>query len=244
VSKEQLAFILQVSAENPPPQNASPAQMREWFELINSQTPVAEGFNYERVSCGPAGGDLITGEGTNKSRLIIYFHGGGWFFGSSRSHRVISSNLARASGCAVLAAMYRLAPEHPAPAAHDDACAAYEWALANGYAPSSIALAGDSAGGNLALSVAVRAKQSGRPLPGALLLMSPALDLADEGDSHRSVTDAPLLTPELMNLFKMVYIGTGDLKSPQVTPFYARPFNPEPQQRLQAAAKKTSLGVL
>jgi acetyl esterase/lipase len=121
----------------------------------------------------------------------------------------------------VLAADYRLAPEDPAPAAHDDAFAVYEWALAQGYAPSAIALTGDSAGGNLALSVAVRAKKEGLPQPGALVLMSPALDLAGEGNSHRSVPDAPLLTPGLMELFNAVYIGAGDRKSELVTPFYS-----------------------
>ncbi len=94
----------------------------------------------------------------------------------------------------VLAADYRLAPENPAPAAHDDASRLYKWALAEGYHPSAIALTGDSAGGNLALSVAVRAKKEGLPQPWCAVLMSPALDLASEGDSHHSVTDAPLLT--------------------------------------------------
>ena len=75
-------------------------------------------------------------------KLVIYYHGGGFFIGSPRSHRVIASNLARASGAAVLSVDYRLAPEHPAPAAHDDAVAAYKWALDAGYAPSSIALTG------------------------------------------------------------------------------------------------------
>ncbi len=221
MSKEQLNFILEISAQNPPPENAAPPQLREWFEMINSQTPIADGCTIERVAAGPLGGELITTANTDRSRVIIYYHGGGWFFGSTRSHRVITTNLARASGYAVLAASYRLAPENPAPAAHDDAYAVYEWALLQGYAASRIALAGDSAGGNLALSVAVRARQEGKPAPGALWLMSPALDLADEGVSHRSLADAPLLTPELMGLFNMAYLQGTDPKSPRVTPFYA-----------------------
>ncbi|MFW8584595.1 alpha/beta hydrolase [Rhizobium beringeri] len=221
MSKAQLDFILNISAQNPPPKNASPAMMREWFEGINAETPIADGSMIERVPAGPCGGDLIRRDETDESRLVIYYHGGGFFFGSSRSHRVIATHLARTSGAAVLAADYRLAPENPAPAAHDDAFAVYKWALAQGYDPAAIALIGDSAGGNLALSVAVRAKKEGLPQPDALVLMSPALDLAGEGDSHHSVTDAPLLTPQLMELFTMVYVGSGDRKSEMVTPFYS-----------------------
>lgn len=221
MSKVQLDFILQISAENPPPPDAGPDGMRAWFEGINAQTPTAEGSAIERVTAGPAGGDLIRPQGADPSRLVIYFHGGGFFFGSARSHRVIASNLARASRFNVLSADYRLAPEHAAPTAHDDAFRVYEWALDQGYAPGSIALTGDSAGGNLALSVAVRARDTGLPMPGAIVLMSPALDLASDGESHRSVTDAPLLTPQLMELFNAVYIGGGDRRAAAVTPLHS-----------------------
>jgi len=220
MSKAQRDFILDISAQNPPPENATPAMMRDWFEGINAGTPIADGSMIERVPAGPCGGDLIRRDETDESRLVIYYHGGGFFLGSSRSHRVIATHLARTSGAVVLAADYRLAPEHPAPTAHDDALAVYKWALAQGYDPASIALTGDSAGGNLALSVAVRARKEGLPQPGALVLMSPALDLANVGDSHHSVTDAPLLTPQLMELFNIVYVGDGDRKSELVTPFY------------------------
>jgi acetyl esterase/lipase len=175
-----------------------------------------------RSSCSahwPAGGDLIRYHGTDDKRLIIYFHGGGFFFGSSRSHRVVAANLARLSGMTVLAADYRLAPEHPAPAAHDDALAIYKWALDRGYAASAIALTGDSAGGNLALATAVRVRDAGLPRPGALVLMSPALDFTGQSESYRTIADAPLLTPQLMALFTNVYVGKDDPRSPLVTPF-------------------------
>ena len=118
MSKAQLEFILGISAQNPPPENATPGMMRDWFEAINAQTPIADGSMIERVSAGPCGGDMIRRAETDERRLVIYYHGGGFFFGSSRSHRVIASHLARASGVGVLAADYRLAPENPAPVAH------------------------------------------------------------------------------------------------------------------------------
>ncbi|HEY8947276.1 MAG TPA: alpha/beta hydrolase [Rhizomicrobium sp.] len=219
MSKEQLAAILKVSTQSPPPENAGPPEMRAWFEAINAPTPIPDGIMIERVAAGPAGGDLIRFDGADDKRLIIYFHGGGFFFGSSRSHRVVAANLARASGMTVLAADYRLAPEHPAPTAHDDAFAIYKWALDQGFAASAIALTGDSAGGNLALATAVRARDAGLPRPGALVLMSPALDFTGESESYRTVADAPLLTPQLMALFTSVYVDKADPRSPLVTPF-------------------------
>ncbi len=221
MSREQLGMILQVSAQNPPPANGGPAEMRAWFEAINEPTPIAEGSMISRVPCGPLGGDLIRLENSVDGKLIIYYHGGGFLFGSSRSHRVVASNLARASGIPALAPDYRLAPEHPAPTAHDDAYAIYLWALEQGYAPSGIALCGDSAGGNLALATAVRARDAGKPLPAALMLMSPALDFAHDGESHRALADAPLVNRELMDLFNMIYMGDGDLRSPTVTPLHS-----------------------
>jgi monoterpene epsilon-lactone hydrolase len=221
MSSEQLNSILQASAENPPPENPSPQDMRSWWEAVNAQTPIAEGCMIERVDCGPLGGDLIRLAGSDEKRLVVFYHGGGFLFGSARSHRVIASNLARATGAVVLAPDYRLAPEHPAPAAHDDALAIYRWALARGYVPHAISLCGDSAGGNLALATAIAARDAALPLPGALALYSPAVDLANEGETVRTLADAPLLTPALMSLFSTFYVGQSDPKSSTISPLYA-----------------------
>jgi len=221
MSKEQLDFILKVSAENPPPANATPPQLREWFEAINAQTPIAEGAMIETISVGPCSAELIRLPGGDESRLVIYYHGGGFLFGSPRSHRTIATHLAKASGATVLSVDYRLAPEHPAPVAHEDSLAAYRWALNKGYAPGRIALTGDSAGGNLALATAVRARETGLALPSSIALMSPALDLAGDGASHRTNADAPLVNRQLADIFTAVYVGPGDPRSPAVTPLNA-----------------------
>ena len=221
MSKQQLAAILEMSAQNAPPPNATPPEMRAWIEGVTSQLPVAENVQIERVTCGPCDGELIAPAGGDASRLIILYHGGGFFFGSSRTHRVIASNLARAAGCSVLTPDYRLAPENPAPAAHDDAFAVYQWALKQGYAPGKVALDGDSSGGNLALATAVRARDAGLPRPAAVTLMSPWLDLAREGASHQGTPEDPVVSNEGLDLFTRFYLGDGDRKSPSVTPFYA-----------------------
>src|ERR1700722_19585386 len=176
MSTRQLAEILNFSAQNPPPQNATPATMRAWAEGITSHTPLAAGVKISRSSFGPYQGDLIIPEGGDASRLIIYYHGGGFFLFSAHTYRVTTTNLAHAAGVAVFAPDYRLAPENPAPAAHDDAFGVYRWALKQGYAADKIALSGDSAGGNLALATTVRARNAGMPMPKALLLFSPWLD--------------------------------------------------------------------
>src|SRR6204780_4506750 len=173
MSTHQLAEILKISAQNPPPQRATPAMMRAWAEGVTSHTPLAGGVKISRSSFGPYQGDLILPDGGDASRLIIYYHGGGFFLFSSHPYRVTTTNLARVSGSAVFVPDYRLAPENPAPAAHDDAFGVYQWALKQGYAADRIALGGDSAGGNLALATILRARDAGLPLPSALVLFSP-----------------------------------------------------------------------
>jgi epsilon-lactone hydrolase len=173
MSKQQLAHILEISAQNPPPPNATPPAMRAWAEGITSHTPLADHVTVSRSGFGPYQGDLIVPEGSDASRLIIYYHGGAFFLFSAHTYRVTTTNLARASGVAVFAPDYRLAPENPAPAAHDDAFGVYQWGLKRGYAADRIALSGDSAGGNLALATVIRARDAGLPLPSALVLFSP-----------------------------------------------------------------------
>lgn len=154
------------------------------------------------------------------------------------SHRALCSYLALFCGARVLNVDYRLAPENPAPAAHDDALAAYQWALAQGYAASAIALMGDSAGGNLALCTALRARDQGLPLPAAIVALSPALDLAGEGDSRRTVQDDPFITPALMDFFNAMYLPGGDLRSSSVTPFYRTDLQGLPPVRLQVGGRE------
>lgn len=218
MSVDQLHAILAMGAENPPPATEGPVAMRAWFEAMMEPTPVAEGLTIEPVEIAGNACEILRPEGAGDG-LVIYFHGGGFMFGSPRSHRVIASNLARASGMTVLSAQYRMAPEHPFPAAHDDAFAVWQWALAQGH--SRCALVGDSAGGNLALASAVRARDAGLPLPRAMVLLSPALDFAGEGASHTRMADAPLVDANLAEVFFTLYAGATDRKSPALTPFDA-----------------------
>jgi acetyl esterase/lipase len=218
MSLAELDAMLEMKAENPPPQGG-PLALRDWFEVAHATLPIPGRLNIQRVDAGPVGGDLIQPEGAMSGGLIIYYHGGGFVLGSSKSHRTVAANLARVANVAVLAADYRLAPEHTFPAAHDDALAVYQWALANEY--EAIALAGDSAGGNLALSTAVRVRDAECRSPVALALMSPALDFAADGASHHCITDDPILSKNLISLFLSAYLPGYDLRDPAISPLFA-----------------------
>ncbi len=155
-------------------------------------------------------------------KAILYFHGGGFRIGSVSSHRELIAQIAVASGCRVLAINYRLAPEHRFPAALDDALAAYGWMLEQGLQPTNVAFAGDSAGGNLALSAKLSLRDRGLPLPVAGLLMSPWTDLAATGASYVSRAEAdPIHQRPMILALARNYLGQGDPRDPLASPLYA-----------------------
>jgi len=219
MSKTQLLHVLDEAAKNPPPQTNNPLEIRAWFNAAFGGAPAPEGVTIETHSIGNFKAEMLTPEGEVKAGLIIYFHGGGFVFGNLDTHRPIATGLCKTSKRKVLHVDYRLAPEHPSPTAHQDALAAYDWAVAQNFKPKEIALCGDSAGGNLALATAVALRDAGRPMPACLGLMSPALDIAGEGESHQSVED-PILPPPLVEMFWQCYGGEMDRYSSKLTPFY------------------------
>ncbi len=220
MSIEQLHGILAMGAENPPPTGGSPDDMRAWFSNMMEPTPTAAGIAVEDIEIAGQACEVLEPEGAPADKMIVYVHGGGWLFGTPRSHRVITSNIARSSGLKVVSAHYRLAPENPAPAAHDDVYAIFQWAAAQ-VGAKNVALIGDSAGGNMALSTAVRLRDNGEELPSALVLMSPALDLEGTGASHKEHADAPLVDAPTMAAFNGVYVGERDRSSPEFTAFHS-----------------------
>lgn len=139
-------------------------------------------------------------------RTLLYCHGGGFQIGSVRSHTGLMARLAQASGMRVLGFDYRLAPEHRFPAAPDDAFAAYRALVEAGDRP--LALAGDSAGGALALGTAIRARDAGLPLPKVLVLLSPWLDLSMSGGSYSALAEKDIFSrPEQLRAMARTYLG-------------------------------------
>lgn len=157
-----------------------------------------------------------------RRRVILYCHGGGYTSGGLGFSKVLASKLTRATGLDVLAFDYRLAPEHPYPAAVEDAQAAWDHLMRLGFGARDVVLAGDSAGGNMALVLCLRLRAEGRMLPGALLLMSPWTDMTCSGESltERANID-PVLTPEYIYAVREAYAGCLDPAQPELSPLLA-----------------------
>jgi acetyl esterase/lipase len=154
-------------------------QQRRWLERVARLTLVPREAVFTAATVGGVPGEWVSGRGlASPHRVILYLHGGAYCVGSPLTHRALTGNLALAVEARVFVADYRLAPEHPFPAALDDAVAAYEGLLANGHEPSGLVIAGDSAGGGLTAATALRLRELGRPLPSALVLFSPWTDLS------------------------------------------------------------------
>ncbi|MDT0617109.1 alpha/beta hydrolase [Salinisphaera sp. P385] len=152
---------------------------------------------------------------------ILYLHGGGYVFGSPATHRALTGHLALATGATVRVPDYRLAPEHPFPAARDDALAVYRWLLDRGIEPSRILFAGDSAGGGLALSTAMALHEAGLPQPAGLALISPWADLTGSGRSMTTHADIdPMLTTDFAAYAARAYAGDRPLADPGLSPLF------------------------
>lgn len=166
-------------------------------------------------------------DGGTAAPLLVFFHGGGWVLGDLDSHDSACRLISRDAGVHVLAVDYRLAPEHPAPAAVDDAYAAYRWAREHaaewGADPRRVAVGGDSAGGNLAAVVTRLARDAGDPLPSLQWLIYPATDLRGGTRSRSLFGDGFLLTKHDMDWFQDSYVtGSGrDFADPMVSPLLA-----------------------
>lgn len=152
---------------------------------------------------------------------VLYLHGGGYGIGSDRSHRAMVERMVAASGAAFLVLNYRLAPEHPCPAAIGDVVAAWEWLLAQGVSPERAVIAGDSAGGGLVLSGLVAIREQRAALPALGVCLSPWTDLTLSGASHRDNHAADYLAAADLAGFAARYAGALPLDDPRVSPAFA-----------------------
>lgn len=180
-------------------------------DRVETQAVDAEGVSAEWVRW----------RGSQNRSVILYLHGGGYVFGGLDSHRGLAWRLAKASDSEVLVVDYRLAPEHLFPAAVEDAFASYQWLLAQGIAPERLVVAGDSAGGGLAVALMIKLKELGIPQPKAAVLLSPWTDLTLSGDSvQKNAKVDAMLSPEALTRFKDLYLGDGDSMSPLASPIF------------------------
>jgi acetyl esterase/lipase len=192
---------------------------RRRLESLNRLTLTPRGVRFEPGDCGGVRGEWVRCDAAAPpgGRAILYLHGGAYCVGSPRTHRSITGTLARLARASVFVPDYRLAPEHPFPAAMDDAVAAYEGLLVRGHGPGSIAIAGDSAGGGLALATAVRLRSLQRPLPAGLVTFSPWVDLGDV-DRGPVPRGEVMISPPWVQACARMYCGTHDPRDPLISP--------------------------
>lgn len=155
-------------------------------------------------------------------QVILHCHGGGYSTGSSLYARTLTTKLAMATSMEVLSFDYRLAPEHPAPAALEDALKVWDYLMLLGYGARDIIITGDSAGGNLALTLVLKLMEQKRLLPRGLVLMSPWTDLTNSGESFTEKKDVdPVLDEAYINRMIQAYAGDRDLTDPFISPLFA-----------------------
>lgn len=173
------------------------------------------------VSANGVPGEWIIPSGVGSDRVIYYLHGGAYNAGSSRSHRALAANIAAAAQARALVIDYRLAPEHPYPAALEDALSAYQWLLQKNIPPQHIVVAGDSAGGGLTIALLIALRERNLPLPAAAVVMSPWTDLTASGESWQNNAHQDyLINAQKLKEAARLYLGKAKPQDPLASPLY------------------------
>ncbi|TFG96100.1 MAG: alpha/beta hydrolase [Myxococcales bacterium] len=198
------------------------ASMRAGMDAATAAFTVPAEVRFEPVDAGGVPAEWTTAPGAREDRALVYLHGGAYCLGAIASYRGLAARVSRLARLRVLNVDYRLAPEHPYPAAVDDAVAALRFAYASGLAPSRVAVGGDSAGGGLALATLVALRAAGDALPAAGVCLSPWTDLSGSGESMRSraILD-PLVEAETLAQMAEHYLAGRDPRTPLASPLFA-----------------------
>ena len=217
--RETLDAILRQSAF---PAGSDVNEQRRLLRELLSAQPLPPEITVTRAELGGVPAAEITVDGVEPRHVVLYFHGGVYVMGDAFLAADLASQIGRRTRAKALSVDYRLAPEHPFPAAVDDALAVYQALLDNGTAPSDIAFAGESAGGGLAIATMVNARDHGLPLPAAAFVMSPYADLTLAGATMETKRDLdPLLNPEALRARVADYTSEQDAGLGLISPIFA-----------------------
>ncbi len=204
------------------PRSPDYRQRRLDLDALGRAYGVASDVSAEPVSANGVRAEWTSTPGAADDAAILYLHGGGYVIGSLDSHRHLMAEAGRAARCWALALDYRLAPEHPFPAAVDDALAGYRYLLGRGIRPGRVAIAGDSAGGGLVVAAMVAIRDAGLPQPGCGWCISPWIDMEAIGDTMISKADAdPTVQKAGILDMARLYLNGADPRSPLAAPLYA-----------------------
>ncbi|HIN36076.1 MAG TPA: alpha/beta hydrolase [Dehalococcoidia bacterium] len=192
------------------------------YERIMSTLPLDDDIETERVGVNGIPAEWIIAPESQENRVILYLHGGGYLFGSARTHRVMLAHMARAAKARVLALDYRLAPEIPFPAPVEDSVSAYRWLLAEGISAKKMVIGGDSAGGGLAVAALVALRAVGEPMPAAGVCISAWTDMESTGQSHTTNAESdPSVSKERLLKIAKVYLDGKEPTAPLASPIHA-----------------------
>jgi acetyl esterase/lipase len=222
MASEQIRMMSELIRTQPVLSGAPVEALRANMEMMAAAAPVPEDVTCEPVDAGGVPAEWVTAPGARTDAVILYLHGGGYAIGSIATHRMLAANISRAAGLRVLSVDYRLAPEHPHPAAVEDATAAYRWLLGQGVAPRRVAIAGDSAGGGLTVATLVALRDAGDPLPACAVPISPWVELQSVSESWTTRAELdPMVTAGGLKQMADWYLAGQDPKTPLASPLHA-----------------------
>lgn len=216
---EQLRAMLRSVKDAPPATTIE--EQRANLENLTGQAQLPEGTEVSEVTADNVPGEWVSAPNAATDRVVLYLHGGAYLLGSPKTHRELVARISMAAGVRALLIDYRLAPEHPFPAAVEDAVASYRWLLNSGIAPEHIVISGDSAGGGLSMATLLALHDAGDPLPAGAALLSPWTDLAATGESLTTRAELdPWLDSNGLIPAAAVYLGEADPRNPLASPLY------------------------
>ena len=239
MADQEVAAIRAMLAAHPRPPELE--ERRKRLDALGAQYQIPADIRLEPTSAGGVPAEWSEAPGADPTRALLYVHGGGYVSGSLTSHRHMIAEAARQAGVRALALDYRLAPEHPFPAPVEDAVAGYRHLLDRGFAPSRIAIGGDSAGGGLTVATLVAIRDRGLPLPACGWCVSPWVDLEGLGESMETLDaiDPMVKKPYLLEIARD-YLGGADPRSPLAAPLHAE-LRGLPPLLIQVGAAETLL---
>jgi epsilon-lactone hydrolase len=242
MSREQRAAIDAMLRQPRSDEPRSVEEMRASFRAMMAEMIVPEGIRTTATTLGPRPALLVEPVDGSRPGTILYFHGGAYVFGSPRTALSLTGNLVARTGFRALSLDYRLAPEHPYPAAIEDALAAYRALLDSGEDPSAIAFAGDSAGGGLTVTTCLAARDAGLPMPAAIVAFSAGLDATRTGESMDTKAGLdPYFTRESLGHTGAMYLAGQDPHHPMLSPAVLADLTGFPPMLLQAGTNEVLL---
>jgi monoterpene epsilon-lactone hydrolase len=218
----QLDSLITLLRSRPVPEKPDVHQSRARYEKLAAMMGGAPDAKVEKVDAGGVPSEWVSAPGVDATRAVLYLHGGGYAIGSLNTHRRLAYDISAAASARVLVIDYRLAPEHPFPAAVEDAAKAWRWLLAQGLSPGRLAIAGDSAGGGLTIATLVNLRGQKLALPACAVAISPWIDLDGTGTSMtaRSAMD-PMVQKPGLDWMAGMYLAGKDSKTPLAAPMHA-----------------------